>query len=98
MFRKLLLRSLCILTIVGWVSAQQPVDLEKFTNGNDIVQPTELMLTCGDDVQWTYVVTNNTCCTINSVVVTDNQGVAVSCPRCSDPVSGPADARAAFRS
>ena len=52
------------------------VSIEKTTNGSD--NPT---IPVGSPVVWTYRVTNTGNVDINNVVVTDNQGVSVSCPK-----------------
>lgn len=61
---------------------EQPpaIDIEKATNGEDADTPTGPLILMGDPVNWTYVVTNIGSDTLTNVTVTDNQGVAVSCP------------------
>jgi hypothetical protein len=56
------------------------IDIEKATNGEDADTPTGPTIIVGDTVNWTYVVTNTGELTLANVVVTDDQGVAVSCP------------------
>ncbi|NDD60423.1 MAG: DUF11 domain-containing protein, partial [Actinobacteria bacterium] len=50
--------------------------LDKRTNGSD--SPT---ITAGSPVVWTYQVKNTGNVTVDTVTVTDNQGVSVSCPK-----------------
>ena len=58
------------------------IDIEKATNGDDADLPVDAVrLDPGDDVTWTYVVTNTGGVDLTNVVVTDDQGVAVSCPQ-----------------
>ncbi|MFK8018034.1 MAG: SdrD B-like domain-containing protein, partial [Gammaproteobacteria bacterium] len=54
--------------------------IEKSTNGEDADTPTGPEITEDDPVNWTYVVTNTGNVTVNNIVVTDDQGVAVDCP------------------
>lgn len=60
--------------------------LEKHTNGpgqvpQDADEPTGPFIGQGDAVQWTYYVTNTGSLTLTDVTVTDDQGVAVTCPQ-----------------
>ncbi|MDH3730405.1 MAG: choice-of-anchor E domain-containing protein [Acidimicrobiia bacterium] len=57
------------------------IDIEKATNGEDADAPTGPEIPVGDAVAWTYVVTNTGDVTLSDIVVTDDQGVAVSCPQ-----------------
>ncbi|MDH3306032.1 MAG: choice-of-anchor E domain-containing protein [Acidimicrobiia bacterium] len=57
------------------------IDIEKATNGQDADTPTGPTIPVGDPVAWTYVVTNTGNVPLSAVVVTDDQGVAVSCPQ-----------------
>ena len=59
------------------------VDIEKATNGFDADDPPGPTLEEGDAVTWTYVVTNTGQLPLTNVTVTDDQGVAVSCPKTS---------------
>jgi uncharacterized repeat protein (TIGR01451 family) len=57
------------------------VVVEKFTNGQDADTLTGPTLVVGTPVTWTYVVTNSGNVTLTNIVVTDDQGVGVSCPQ-----------------
>ena len=56
------------------------IDIEKATNGVDADLPTGPVIPEGDPVSWTYVVTNTGNVALANVVVSDDQGVVVSCP------------------
>jgi hypothetical protein len=56
------------------------IAIQKYTNGEDADSAPGPMLTVGDPVTWTYVVTNTGNMELTNVQVTDDQGVAVSCP------------------
>ena len=56
------------------------ISIEKSTNGFDADSPPGPPILVGDPVNWTYVVTNTGDVDLTAVVVTDDQGVAVSCP------------------
>ena len=58
-----------------------PVDIEKFTNGQDADDAPGPTIPVGSQVTWTYVVTNQSALTFTSLTVTDDRGVAVACPR-----------------
>ncbi|MGH2544967.1 MAG: DUF7507 domain-containing protein, partial [Ardenticatenaceae bacterium] len=75
-----LLWELGVLRIPIVVSAPA-IDIEKATNGEDADSPTGPIIPVGDPVNWTYVVTNTGNVPLTNVVVTDDQGVAVSCPK-----------------
>ncbi|MCP3967064.1 MAG: hypothetical protein GY718_12060, partial [Lentisphaerae bacterium] len=60
--------------------ADPAIDIEKATNGHDADAAPGPTLQIGDPVAWTYEVTNTGDVTLDNVDVTDNQGVAVSCP------------------
>lgn len=55
------------------------IALEKRVNGQDM--PPGPTLLVGSTVAWTYVVTNTGDVRLTGVTVTDNQGVAVTCPK-----------------
>jgi hypothetical protein len=57
------------------------VSVETLTNGVDADTPPGPTLLAGSAVLWTYVATNTGECTLTSVSVTDNRGVAVTCPK-----------------
>lgn len=57
------------------------IDIEKATNGQDADNPTGPQIPVGDPVTWTYVVTNTGNTALSNVAVSDDQGVAVSCPK-----------------
>jgi hypothetical protein len=57
------------------------IDIEKHTNGEDADVPTGPTILVGDPVLWTYIVTNTGQAALSNVQVTDNRGVAVSCPK-----------------
>jgi hypothetical protein len=54
--------------------------LTKQTNGESADAPPGPYLSVGQEVTWTYAVTNTGNVTLTAVVVTDDQGVEVSCP------------------
>ena len=60
--------------------AQTEVDIEKATNGLDADSPPGPVVLVGSSVLWTYVVSNTGSRDLVDIVVTDDQGVAVSCP------------------
>lgn len=57
------------------------ITLEKLTNGEDADLPPGPTILVGATVQWTYVVTNTGDVRLAGVSVTDNRGVAVTCPK-----------------
>ncbi|HET9362547.1 MAG TPA: hypothetical protein VFO58_22510 [Vicinamibacterales bacterium] len=58
-----------------------PVEIKKFTNGQDADVEPGPTVAVGAPVNWTYVVTNNSTLTLTSVTVTDDRGVVVTCPQ-----------------
>jgi hypothetical protein len=54
--------------------------LDKSTNGQDADQAPGVYIAVGDPVTWTYAVTNSGNVRLTDVAVTDDQGLAVSCP------------------
>ncbi len=60
------------------------IDVEKLTNGNQADGRTDADIPAvapGDPVSWSYRVTNTGDLPLSNVSVTDDQGVAVSCPK-----------------
>ena len=86
-----------------YCNPQEPgIDIEKATNGVDADDPNAgdaPLVAPGSTVTWSYKVTNTGNVRLDPVVVTDDQGVAVSCPLTAlDPgqmmtctASGPAE-------
>lgn len=56
------------------------IDIEKATNGDDADTPTGPTITVGDQVNWTYEVTNIGDVPLTDIVVTDDQDITVTCP------------------
>ncbi len=56
------------------------LDIEKSTNGQDADTAPGPLILIGDPVNWTYMVTNTGNVTVTEIIVTDDQGVTVSCP------------------
>ncbi|MEM7083989.1 MAG: SdrD B-like domain-containing protein [Pseudomonadota bacterium] len=56
------------------------LSIEKRTNGQDADAAPGPSIAVGETVTWTYIVTNNTNADVTDITVTDDQGVAVSCP------------------
>ncbi len=70
-----------------YFGARASIDIEKSTNGEDADAPTGPRIPVGDSVTWTYVVTNTGNVPLTNVTVTDDQGVAVACPKSTlDPL------------
>jgi hypothetical protein len=59
------------------------VRIEKSTNGQDADQAPGPTVTVGSAVSWQYVVTNTGTVPLTGVTVSDDRGVAVSCPQTS---------------
>ncbi|HEX6179535.1 MAG TPA: hypothetical protein VF057_14320, partial [Thermoanaerobaculia bacterium] len=57
------------------------IAIEKSTNGVDADTPPGPAIPVGATVNWTYVVTNTGNLALTAVSVTDNRGVAVTCPK-----------------
>jgi len=56
-----------------YFGAAPAIDIEKATNGEDADEAPGVPLTVGDDVEWTYVVTNTGNVQLTNVTVTDDQ-------------------------
>jgi hypothetical protein len=56
-------------------------DIEKHTNGQDADTPKGPEILVGAPVLWEYIVTNTGEIRLTNVTVTDDKGVAVSCPK-----------------
>ena len=61
------------------------IALEKATNGQDADTPPGPMVAVGGPVTWTYVITNRSNGPLRDVSVSDDQGVAVTCPDSTMP-------------
>ena len=72
------------LTVCGSVPSENPgIDIEKATNGYDAdISPGPSILE-GDQVEWTYVVTNTGDVVLSNITVTDDQGVTADCTQSS---------------
>ena len=57
------------------------IDLEKLTNNQDADLPPGPAIPVGDPVTWIYRLTNTGDVKLSDIVVTDDQGVSVSCPK-----------------
>src|SRR5439155_946074 len=62
------------------------ITTNKYTNGNDADTAPGPHIPVGSAVAWDYVVTNSGQTALSSVHVTDNRGVAVSCPKSPLPI------------
>lgn len=80
---------------------QIALDLEKQTNGEDADSPMGPILSIGDPVTWSYVVTNNSDEMATEIMVMDDLEGLVTCPDTTlasgsqmtcDPISGTAEA------
>jgi len=67
------------LTALGFTPSPD-VDIEKLTEGQNADAAPGPTLTVGSTVNWTYVVTNIGSRPLTNIVVTDDQGVVVTCP------------------
>ncbi|HEV2843212.1 MAG TPA: hypothetical protein VG477_00060 [Thermoanaerobaculia bacterium] len=59
------------------------ISLKKYTNGQDADTAPGPEIPVGNAVHWTYIVTNTGGTSLSNVKVTDDRGVAVSCPKTS---------------
>jgi uncharacterized repeat protein (TIGR01451 family) len=75
--------SIVTCTMVNEVIARPAVTIEKDTNGVDANDPPGPFIPVDDRILWTYQVTNTGNVTLNDIVVTDDQGVTVTCPLAS---------------
>jgi len=57
------------------------IEIQKYTNGVDADQPAGPILKIDTTVTWEYRVTNTGNTRLTDVVVSDNRGVAVTCPK-----------------
>ncbi len=79
--------SIVTCVIVNIATPEPALDLEKFTNGVDADVPTGPLLELGDEVEWTYEVTNIGNVTLSDLTITDTvelptpgPGPTVDCP------------------
>ncbi|WP_440954461.1 DUF7507 domain-containing protein [Methanosarcina sp. Mfa9] len=63
-----------------YFGAAPAIDIEKATNGEDADEPTGPYIPVGNEVEWTYLVTNTGNVPLANITVTDDRGVTVSCP------------------
>lgn len=71
----LILILLVLVVIVAGCKPVSKVNVEKHTNGVDADVPPGPDIFVGDEVTWTYTVTNTGKTELSGVVVTDNMGV-----------------------
>jgi len=64
-----------------YFGAGPAIVIKKATNGEDADTPTGPVIPVGGAVTWTYVVTNTGNLPLTQVVVTDDKGVVVTCPK-----------------
>jgi hypothetical protein len=62
-------------------TAHPAIEIEKYTNGQHVTAAPGPTIAVGDPVTWTYEVTNTGDVALSSVAVSDDQHVAVSCPK-----------------
>jgi uncharacterized repeat protein (TIGR01451 family) len=67
-------------TMVNRITPAPAVTIEKSTNGDDADAPPGPFVPNGSPVNWTYSVTNTGNVPLTNVAVSDDQGVAVTCP------------------
>jgi len=63
----------------GEASPLAPLVLEKRTNGFDADQAPGPLIPVGDQVDWTYEITNNTTEVMTNIQISDDQGVVIDC-------------------
>lgn len=76
-FTSILILLVLSLTIVG-CEKRSEIDIQVLTNGMDADVPTGPEITIGEEVVWTYVVTNTGQTSLTDVKVTDDSGVVPS--------------------
>lgn len=84
LFATVLLFGIVLFSKPNIAAANTAIDIEKYTNGEDADVPTGPSINVGDPVYWTYVVTNTGFGpgrVLNLIVVDDDQGVTVTCPK-----------------
>jgi len=65
----------------GYVPAAPGIDIEKFTNGQNVTATPGPSIPVGTTVTWTYIVTNTGNVPLTDISITDDQGVVVSIPK-----------------
>ncbi len=75
--------SIATCTMVNRVPPAPSIEIQKETNGSDADTPPGPSIPVGSAVAWTYLVTNTGNDTLSSIVVSDDHGVTVTCPRSS---------------
>ena len=68
-------------TIYNVLPATPDIDIEKFTNGFDADAAPGPSIPTGDDVMWSYVVTNTGTVSLTNVSVTDVPDPTITCPQ-----------------
>jgi hypothetical protein len=71
-----------------YVGAASGVDIEKETNGDDADEEPGPLVPVGETVEWRYIVSNSGTELLEDIVVTDDQGVEVTCPADTLPIGG----------
>ena len=72
---------LLLVSLKDNAQAQSPaIDIEKYTNGLNADVPPGPEIPSGDEVKWDYVVVNTGDTLLTDIIVTDDQGVLVTCP------------------
>ncbi len=64
-----------------YYGANPAIAIKKYTNGNDADTAPGPYITTGNAVIWTYIVTNIGNVDLDNVIVTDDKGVTVTCPK-----------------
>jgi hypothetical protein len=67
----------------NYFGAAPGIAVEKSTNGDDADQAPGPYIPVGNNVTWTYLVSNSGNLPLSNVTVTDDQGVSVDCPQTS---------------